>query len=105
MNIDEILQDVRRLPFSRRRKFVSALNSMRIRKLTNGDPVTVAWPDALLIFTDEEWQQAYQEAINGFTRISRSDCEAGFHSWVYTNGKLPPDTKCTTCGELYGDVR
>lgn len=31
------------------------------------------------------------------------DCEAGVHSWVNETGKLPPDTACTECGELYGD--
>lgn len=31
------------------------------------------------------------------------DCAAGIHSWSGELGKLPPDTKCSHCGELYGD--
>lgn len=30
-------------------------------------------------------------------------CVAGIHSWVDKVGKLPADTPCTRCGELYGD--
>jgi hypothetical protein len=30
------------------------------------------------------------------------DCAQGIHSWVNEQGILPPDTKCTHCGELYG---
>ena len=31
------------------------------------------------------------------------DCENGIHSWADAVGKLPPDTKCTHCGEAYGN--
>jgi hypothetical protein len=31
------------------------------------------------------------------------DCAHGIHSWIDAVGKLPPDTKCTRCGELYGN--
>lgn len=30
-------------------------------------------------------------------------CMSGIHSWADTPGKLPPDTKCTCCGETYGE--
>jgi hypothetical protein len=33
----------------------------------------------------------------------RKLCDGGFHSWIDETGKLSPDTKCTRCGELYGD--
>lgn len=29
------------------------------------------------------------------------DCKHGIHSWT-DEGKLPPDTECTRCGECYG---
>jgi ribosomal protein L37E len=32
-----------------------------------------------------------------------NECAAGIHSWIGEKGKLPPDTPCTRCGELYGD--
>lgn len=32
-----------------------------------------------------------------------SHCEIGVHSWSFETGKLPADTACTHCGELYGD--
>lgn len=30
-------------------------------------------------------------------------CSQGLHSWVDKSGRLPSDTTCTRCGELYGD--
>lgn len=30
-------------------------------------------------------------------------CRLGLHSWIGEQGKLPPDYKCTDCGEPYGD--
>lgn len=34
---------------------------------------------------------------------SANDCADGMHSWVNETGKLPPDTRCTRCGALYGN--
>lgn len=34
---------------------------------------------------------------------AHADCALGIHSWSDAIGKLPPDTKCTHCGELYGN--
>lgn len=31
------------------------------------------------------------------------ECDDGLHSWIEEVGKLPADTACTRCGELYGD--
>lgn len=31
-----------------------------------------------------------------------ADCADGIHSWVNETGKLPADTPCKYCGELYG---
>lgn len=31
------------------------------------------------------------------------ECAQGIHSWIDAVGKLPADTKCTRCGELYGN--
>lgn len=31
------------------------------------------------------------------------DCAQGLHSWVNETGKLAPDTRCTRCGEAYGN--
>lgn len=31
------------------------------------------------------------------------DCANGLHSWIGETGKLPPDTRCTRCGEPYGN--
>lgn len=31
------------------------------------------------------------------------DCASGIHSWSDAVGKLPPDTPCEHCGELYGN--
>lgn len=31
-----------------------------------------------------------------------ADCADGMHSWTGEIGKLPPDTACTRCGDLYG---
>jgi hypothetical protein len=31
------------------------------------------------------------------------DCAGGVHSWSDADGKLPPDTPCEHCGELYGN--
>lgn len=30
------------------------------------------------------------------------DCAQGSHSWINETGLLPPDTRCTRCGERYG---
>lgn len=30
------------------------------------------------------------------------DCAQGSHSWINETGLLPPDTRCTRCGEEYG---
>ncbi|MFZ3482186.1 hypothetical protein [Sphingomonas sp. 3-13AW] len=34
---------------------------------------------------------------------SDPECSVGLHSWVNEVGRLPADTSCTRCGELYGD--
>jgi hypothetical protein len=33
----------------------------------------------------------------------RVKCAVGLHSWIDHVGKLSPDTRCTICGEPYGD--
>jgi hypothetical protein len=34
---------------------------------------------------------------------ANEDCAMGMHSWLYEVGQLPPGTKCTHCGERYGN--
>lgn len=35
-------------------------------------------------------------------KAARVECAKGIHSWADEQGKLPPDTKCAYCDELYG---
>jgi len=40
---------------------------------------------------------------DGTGKLPAGGCADGMHSWVDQVGKLPADTKCDHCGELYGD--
>ena len=57
-----------------------------------------------------EWIEAvgapydtYEEEGEGSENAD--DCAHGIHSWVDAVGKLPADTACANCGELYGDPK
>jgi hypothetical protein len=52
--------------------------------------------------------RARQQKLEGLrlaAEKSEDDCAAGLHSWIHETGKLPPDTKCTRCGEPYGNPK
>ncbi len=67
------------------------------------------------LYDIDEWQDEMWAGTDCYARIVNvsnvqveaikpdPDCEAGLHSWINKTGKLPPDTACTRCGELYGD--
>lgn len=38
-----------------------------------------------------------------WANAGQDDCAAGLHSWIGEIGKLPADTPCAHCGELYGN--
>lgn len=38
----------------------------------------------------------------GTTAEDLAHCAEGYHSWIDEVGLLPPDTKCTHCGDTYG---
>jgi hypothetical protein len=42
------------------------------------------------------------DRIDGLPFHEDEDCAQGVHSWVDRIGLLPPDTRCTRCGEAYG---
>lgn len=50
-------------------------------------------------YATREEAQAEADRLNEIA----PDCAAGLHSWIDEVGKLPADTACTRCGELYGE--
>ena len=57
----------------------------------------VSWEDGALFCADtnKRIESAYAELD--------ADCAKGIHSWSDAIGRLPPDTPCARCGELYGN--
>lgn len=55
---------------------------------------------------DDAWEDAlqFQEQQLGIpVFVPTDDCINGMHSWIDEVGKLPADTPCKHCGELYGN--
>lgn len=63
-----------------------------------------------------EWFVDQNDSYEGVTRSTTDpltcvpcltgderDCASGIHSWVGEVGQLPTDTRCTSCGESYGE--
>jgi hypothetical protein len=46
---------------------------------------------------------AYESLKNDYFPKEDPECAKGLHSWIGETGKLPPDTRCTRCGEPYGN--
>lgn len=53
----------------------------------------------------DQWLETVADtARQALKEIEEADpCKMGIHSWADEVGKLPADTRCTRCGELYGD--
>jgi hypothetical protein len=43
------------------------------------------------------------DTVKDSQRQMADACADGMHSWVGLTGKLPANTPCDHCGELYGD--
>lgn len=66
----------------------------------NGWYVTFVGVDGTLYSLDTPFDSP-DEAVADVQRVW-GECDDGSHSWIDEVGKLPADTPCNYCGELYG---